>query len=227
MVEMVKLRTAIKRLANDWTPLGEIFDRLPFDKIDPRYFEQAIREMMEEDEIAVEGGVSTHHINIRGFNIGQIKTMIKHHPSTQILHTPKRPKRPKPQARLVSRETTVRTTVTQEVTTRETFAIPKLNLPQPQEFDAQFYNEIRSSVVHYLDYFPETKVVQVQLGATWYWYEEVPEKIFNDWRMGDAHCKTNDFMRRKRWWKGKYPSLGAFYNQKIKGRYTMHIGRYR
>jgi hypothetical protein len=57
-----------------------------------------------------------------------------------------------------------------------------------------------------------------------YRYANVPRRVFMAWKAGRATCKTDDHRKwRKRWWIGKTPSLGAFYNQKIKGKYSMVI----
>lgn len=47
----------------------------------------------------------------------------------------------------------------------------------------------------------------------------IPLDIFNDWKRGAATCITTDTGLIKRWWRGKTPSLGAYYNKNIRGKY--------
>ncbi len=77
---------------------------------------------------------------------------------------------------------------------------------------------LSSSFVTQLDYFPEEEKVQVLLSGRPYTYKNVPELIFVAWTKGAATCSTSDSRKRKRWWIGKTPSLGAFFNDKIKNR---------
>lgn len=47
----------------------------------------------------------------------------------------------------------------------------------------------------------------------------IPGPLFREWADGKATCKTNDTGIVKRFWIGKTPTLGGFYNKKIKGHY--------
>lgn len=88
-----------------------------------------------------------------------------------------------------------------------------------------------SSVVQYLDYMPDVQIVNVRLGAARfrtrnYHYLGVPLAVFNQWWEGAATCRTNDKSSLRRWHAGDTPSLGAFYNQHIRGRYELREGFY-
>jgi len=50
-------------------------------------------------------------------------------------------------------------------------------------------------------------------------YYRVPPEVIENWKIGAATCITFDPSGLKRWWLGKTPSLGAFYNSEIKGKY--------
>ena len=47
----------------------------------------------------------------------------------------------------------------------------------------------------------------------------IPRDIYERWRKGDASCRTIDRRSkfRKRFWPGKNPSAGAFFDQHIRG----------
>jgi len=87
-----------------------------------------------------------------------------------------------------------------------------------------------SSVVQYLDYDPETKVINVRLGASrrgtrdYHTTKPVSQSVFNRWKRGEATCRTDDKSGLKRWSEGDTPSLGAFFNVFIKGRYGLVRG---
>ena len=71
--------------------------------------------------------------------------------------------------------------------------------------------------------------VIVNIDGRMYTYFYVPSHIFDRWWAGKATCQTDDTggfsgRKMKRWIKGKTPSLGAFYNQYIKGQYTVARG---
>ena len=84
---------------------------------------------------------------------------------------------------------------------------------------------IGSSFINYLDYEPETKVVNVRLGyRNYHTTKDVPQSVFLRWKRGEATCQTNDKSSLKRWTIGKTPSLGAFFNVYIKGRYGLQRG---
>lgn len=78
--------------------------------------------------------------------------------------------------------------------------------------------KISSSFVHYLSYNIETGTVNCILGKKKYSFLNIHETIFNAWRKGAASCKTSDTGKKKEWWIGKTPSLGAFFNQHIKNK---------
>jgi hypothetical protein len=71
--------------------------------------------------------------------------------------------------------------------------------------------------------------VHVQLDDRQYTYVLVPQEVFDRWFQGKASCITDDVGKmtgkhRKKWIKGKTPSLGAFYNKYIKGKYRQTSG---
>jgi hypothetical protein len=94
--------------------------------------------------------------------------------------------------------------------------------------------KLRSSFVSKLSWNSATGTVNVLLSGKKYSYLNVEEAIFNAWEDGGATCRTSDDGKKKLWWIGKTPSLGAFFNtyisQPIKGsrkrndRYTMITG---
>lgn len=93
------------------------------------------------------------------------------------------------------------------------------------EFRSQFRmgrdRLIKSSWIKSLSYDATTQTVQMYTRfGKGYEYMGVPVSIFNDWWEGKATCKTSDFGKKKQWWVGKTPSLGAFYNKKIKGKFS-------
>jgi len=77
---------------------------------------------------------------------------------------------------------------------------------------------------------PTTVDIYVHFPSEWYAIMDVPISIFEGWEVGAATARTDDIRRyktgkkkgtfkKKRWWRGKHPSQGAFYNQMIKGKY--------
>jgi hypothetical protein len=73
--------------------------------------------------------------------------------------------------------------------------------------------------------------VYVSFNGNWYTYSHIKESVFKRWQAGLASCITDDpqggsKMHRKRWIKGKTPSLGAFYNRYIKGGYACSRGKH-
>ena len=87
----------------------------------------------------------------------------------------------------------------------------------------------QSSVAQYLEYYPNKNIVQIRLGSFRqrnYYYIGVPRFVFNNWWEKGAICQTTDTSSLKRWKKGKTGSLGAFYNQNIKGQYKKIEGVY-
>jgi hypothetical protein len=105
--------------------------------------------------------------------------------------------------------------------------------PKPRRrrlFDQE--NILDSSVIKYLDYDLERKIVHIQFiryrhrrgGSNKGSYLGIPPQLFEDWWEGKASCRTDDTSSLKRWKKGDTPSLGAFFNQKIKGKFTYIAG---
>ena len=84
-----------------------------------------------------------------------------------------------------------------------------------------------SSVVHYLFYHEKQTVVQMRLNGRNYYAKGVPKSVFIDWTQGAAACRTNDTSSLKRWTIGKSPSLGAYFDQHIKGKYKITLGVFR
>lgn len=90
---------------------------------------------------------------------------------------------------------------------------------------------IRSSFVSDMEYYPASRVVLVRLNFTKFTCHPIPPSMFEDWYLGKASCRTDDIRRkgrlikRKRWWAGKTPSLGAFFNQYILNDSTIKITR--
>ena len=79
--------------------------------------------------------------------------------------------------------------------------------------------DLSSSFVESLDYNSENGDVDVVLSGKKYKFFNVPEGILVSWTKGAATCQTSDFGKVKRWWIGKTPSLGAFFNHYIKNKY--------
>ena len=77
-----------------------------------------------------------------------------------------------------------------------------------------------SSFVQSLKYTLPAGDVDVVLNGKKYKFFSVPEAIFNAWWQGAATCMTSDSGKVKRWWLGKTPSLGAFFNHYIKKKYS-------
>jgi len=79
--------------------------------------------------------------------------------------------------------------------------------------------ELDSSFVSELEYIQDEGKVWVLLSGRKYTFFNVPEAIFTSWTKGAATCQTSDSGKRKKWWVGKTPSLGAFFNSYIKPKY--------
>jgi len=84
-----------------------------------------------------------------------------------------------------------------------------------------------SSFISYLFYHEKQTVVQMRLNGRNYYAKGVPKNVFIDWSRGAASCRTNDTSSLKRWTIGKTPSLGAYFDQNIKGKYTITSGVFR
>ena len=80
--------------------------------------------------------------------------------------------------------------------------------------------QLSSSFVSELQYLSEENKVYVILSNKKYTFLNVPEAIFTAWTKGASTCVTSDSGKKKRWWIGKTPSLGAFFNTHIKPKYT-------
>jgi len=66
----------------------------------------------------------------------------------------------------------------------------------------------------------DTGYVIVRMGTRNYKSETpIPREIFERWSSGKATCRTNDTGLIKKFWIGKTPSLGAFFNKEIRGTY--------
>ena len=77
-----------------------------------------------------------------------------------------------------------------------------------------------SSWIKGLDYDPMTKIATTIFRLHSYNFHAIPKRVFDRWYLGMASCMTDDASDLKRWWVGKTPSLGAFFNQQINGRYA-------
>lgn len=74
------------------------------------------------------------------------------------------------------------------------------------------------------------RIEQSNGNKIWYSYRNVPRGVVMEFWQGNASCTTDapgGFTGRKRklWWVGKNPSLGAFFNQYIKHNYSAIRGR--
>ena len=83
--------------------------------------------------------------------------------------------------------------------------------------------QLSSSFVSELIYNYFTGTVNVLLSGKKYSFFNVPEALFNAWKEGVATCSTDDPTGQKRWEIGKNPSLGAFFNDKIKHRRYSYV----
>ena len=86
----------------------------------------------------------------------------------------------------------------------------------------QNHYKLPSSFVDVLEYDRMTSQVRVILGGRPYIFHDVPAHVFERFFAGEAVCRTAD--RHWRWWIGKYPSLGAFFNAHIKNIYRWTRG---
>jgi len=59
----------------------------------------------------------------------------------------------------------------------------------------------------------------------WYTFKNVPETLFNAWYAGAAATTTSDKSKARRWSIHDFPSVGAFFNQRIKGKYSFSRGK--
>ena len=84
---------------------------------------------------------------------------------------------------------------------------------------------LKSSWISYL-FYNDNGHVNARFNGVNYTVFDVPFSVYQRWRDGDAKCKTWDTSRLKRWRPGKSPSLGAFYDQNIKGKYKILRGLY-
>lgn len=75
--------------------------------------------------------------------------------------------------------------------------------------------KIDSSWVHELRYFMEERKVWTLFNGKKYTYFNIPQAVFTSWWEGAATCITDDTEKSKRWFVGKTPSLGAFFNSNI------------
>lgn len=78
---------------------------------------------------------------------------------------------------------------------------------------------MESSWIKGLDWDPMTKNADTLFGFHAYKFKKVPKTVFDRWYAGLASCTTDDDSGMQRWEMGKTPSLGAFFNQHINGRY--------
>jgi hypothetical protein len=78
---------------------------------------------------------------------------------------------------------------------------------------------MESSWIYGLDWDPFTKEASTRFGFHAYTFHRVPKSVFDRWYVGMASCTTDDDSGLMRWSKGDTPSLGAFFNQHINGRY--------
>lgn len=76
---------------------------------------------------------------------------------------------------------------------------------------------MRSSWIREFKYNNETKVLTMltKIGKEYSW-DNVPPEVAAQALRGEATCTTGDPTGRRRWWEGKYPSFGAFYNHVLK-----------
>lgn len=97
--------------------------------------------------------------------------------------------------------------------------------PQPQ--DDEFERSMPSSNVEGFAYDPKNQRLYVRFlgkhpdpNGPVYQYEGVPSNIFDIFRRGAIPAKTNGRNKWGRWWRGKYPSMGAAMYHLIRaGRY--------
>jgi hypothetical protein len=75
---------------------------------------------------------------------------------------------------------------------------------------------IKSSFIDEINYSAATMSLDVVIGASTFTYHNIPYSRVLRFMQGRATCISNDPTRRRRWWRGKTPSIGAFYNQFIK-----------
>lgn len=76
---------------------------------------------------------------------------------------------------------------------------------------------IPSSFIRDIKYNFMTKELIVKMkGGKSYTYPNIKQRIAMRFIQGKAVCLTNDIRKKMRWYKGKSPSIGAYYNQFIK-----------
>lgn len=78
---------------------------------------------------------------------------------------------------------------------------------------------IDSSWISELRYFPNEEKVWTLFQGRKYTFRNVPEGLFNAWYAGAAATTTSDTSKERRWNIYDFPSLGAFFNQRIKKKY--------
>jgi len=82
--------------------------------------------------------------------------------------------------------------------------------------------KIDSSWISELTYDIENEKVHTIFEGRKYTFYNVPETLFNAWYAGAAATTTAD--KKRRWNLHDYPSLGAFFNQRIKNKYKHSRG---
>jgi len=82
-----------------------------------------------------------------------------------------------------------------------------------------FGKKISSCVIFGMEYDEQTKDCYVSLPRQDRIYHNVPKALFDLWKKGSSTCITSDPSKKRWWWIGKSPSLGAFYTKHIKGKY--------
>lgn len=73
-----------------------------------------------------------------------------------------------------------------------------------------------SSWVDSLGYDEPTMTLKATLNGKDYFWRPVAKSVFLLWESGLATCRTNDHSGKKRWYKGKNPSLGAMWWRSVK-----------
>ena len=79
---------------------------------------------------------------------------------------------------------------------------------------------LSSSFISFLEWDATTENARCILSGKKYTFLNVPLSRFNAWKDGAAACDTDDPTGLRRWEIDKHPSLGAFFNQKIKPKYS-------
>lgn len=84
-----------------------------------------------------------------------------------------------------------------------------------KQFEARAaLTRIPSSFITDLKYDVFTQTLSVFIQGRPYLYPNITASTYLAFEQGRAACRTKD--KRGRWWPGKFPSLGAYYNQYIK-----------